>query len=68
MIWFDGEAVYLRDYLRDNGHPDAFEGQLNTGEITAVSADGRVLAGHNGGIAGPNRWGFIVILPERGAQ
>ena len=52
VIWFDGEAVYLRDYLRANGYPDAFEGHLNTGKITAVSADGRVLAGHNGGLLG----------------
>ncbi len=64
VIWFDGEPVYLRDYLRDHGYPDAFKDQLNSGKITAVSADGRVLVGHNGGLAAPNRWGFIVILPE----
>ena len=52
VIWFDGEPVYLRDYLRDHGYPDAFKDQLNTGKITAVSADGRVLVGHNAGIAG----------------
>ena len=69
VIWFDGEAVYLRDYLRDNGYPDAFEGHLNTGRITAVSPDGRVLVGHNGGLLGAaNRNGFIVILPELGAK
>jgi hypothetical protein len=68
VIWFDGEPVYLRDYLRANGYPDAFMDQLNTGKITAVSADGRVLVGHNAGIAGPNRWGFIVILPELGTK
>ena len=69
VIWFDGEPVYLRDYLRANGYPDAFEDQLNTGKITAVSADGRVLVGHNAGLLRcPNRWGFIVILPELGAK
>jgi uncharacterized membrane protein len=68
VIWFDGEPVYLRDYLRANGYPDAFKDQLNTGKITAVSADGRVLVGHNAGIAGPNRWGFIVILPGLNAK
>ena len=68
VVWFDGEPVYLRDYLRDHGYPDAFKDQLNTGKITAVSADGRVLVGHNAGIAGPNRWGFIVILPAQDAK
>ena len=69
VIWFDGEPVYLRDYLRANGYPDAFEDHANTGKITAVSADGRVLVGHNGGLFGAvNRWGFIVILPELGAK
>jgi uncharacterized membrane protein len=69
VIWFDGEAVYLRDYLRANGYPDAFEGHLNTGKITAVSPDGRVIAGHNGGLLGAaNRNGFIVILPALGAK
>ena len=69
VIWFDGEPVYLRDYLRANGYPDAFEDHDNTGKITAVSADGRVLVGHNGGLFGAvNRWGFIVILPELGAK
>ena len=68
VIWFEGEPVYLRDICRDHGYPDAFKDQLNTGKITAVSADGRVLVGHNAGIAGPNRWGFIVILPGLDAK
>ena len=69
VIWFDGEPVYLRDYLRDHGYPDAFAGHANTGKITGVSADGRVLVGNNGGFFGAvNRWGFIVILPELGAK
>lgn len=65
VIWFDGAAVHLRDYLRDHGYPDAFEGHFNTGRITGVSPDGRVIVGHNGGPFGAiNRYGFIVILPE----
>jgi uncharacterized membrane protein len=65
VLWFDGEPVFLRDYLRANGHPDAFEGHFNTGRITAISPDGRTIVGHNGGPFGAiNRYGFIVILPE----
>jgi uncharacterized membrane protein len=65
VIWFDGEPLYLRDYLRSHGYPDAFEDHANTGRITAVSPDGRVLVGHNGGLFGAiNRNGFIVILPD----
>jgi len=65
VVWFDGEPVFLRDYLRSNGYPDAFEGHFNTGRITAISPDGRTIVGHNGGVFGAvNRNGFIVILPE----
>jgi uncharacterized membrane protein len=65
VLWFDGEPTYLRDYLRDNGYPDAFRDDANTGRITGISPDGRVIVGHNGGFFGAiNRWGFIVILPE----
>jgi uncharacterized membrane protein len=65
VIWFDGEPVYLRDYLRSHGYPDAFQDHANTGRITAVSPDGRVIVGHNGGVFGAvNRNGFILILPE----
>jgi uncharacterized membrane protein len=69
VIWFDGEPVFLRDYLRDNGYPDAFEGHFNTGRITGISPDGRTIVGHNGGPFGAiNRYGFIVILPELGTK
>ncbi len=61
--------VYLRDYLRDHGYPDAFKDHANTGTITAVSADGRVLVGHNGGFFGAvNLRGFIVILSGVGEK
>jgi hypothetical protein len=57
--------VYLRDYLRNNAYPDAFRDDFNTGRITAISPDGRVIVGHIGGFFGAvNRYGFIVILPE----
>jgi uncharacterized membrane protein len=65
VVWFDGEPVFLRDYLRSHGYPDAFEGHNNTGRISAVSPDGRVIVGYNGGLLGSvNLNGFIVILPE----
>jgi len=65
VLWFDGEPVFLRDYLRDHGYPDAFEGHFNTGRITGISPDGRTIVGHNGGPFGAvNRYAFVVILPE----
>jgi probable HAF family extracellular repeat protein len=66
VVWFDGEAVFLRDYLRANGIPDAFDGWVNTGFVTDVSADGRTLVGYG---AGPTTFtGFMVILPELAAK
>jgi probable HAF family extracellular repeat protein len=62
ILWIDGEPHYLKDYLREHGIPDAFEGWVNTGFINAVSPDGRVLAGFG---AGPTAFtGFVVILEE----
>jgi probable HAF family extracellular repeat protein len=66
VIWIDREPAYLKDYLRANGVPDAFEGWVNTGFITGVSRDGRMLVGYG---AGPRDFqGYIVMLPELGAQ
>jgi probable HAF family extracellular repeat protein len=63
VIWIDREPAYLRDYLRENGVPDAFRDWVNTGFITAVSRDGRVITGYG---AGPRDFqGFIVILGGR---
>jgi probable HAF family extracellular repeat protein len=60
VLWIDGEPHYLKDYLREKGVTDAFEGWLNTGFITAVSPDGRMLVGYG---AGPRTFtGFLVIL------
>jgi len=49
VVWFDGEPFMLRDYLRDHGVPDAFKGWVNTGFITDVSPDGRILVGYGAG-------------------
>jgi uncharacterized membrane protein len=66
VVWFDGEVVFLRDYLRSHGVPDAFEGWVNTGFVTDVSPDGRTLVGYG---AGPATFqGFMVVLPELGAK
>jgi probable HAF family extracellular repeat protein len=66
LVWFDGEVFFLKDYLRANGVPDAFEGWINTGFVTGVSSDGRTLVGYG---AGPRTFqGFVVILPELGSK
>lgn len=62
VLWLDGEPVFLKDYLRANGIPDAFRRWVNTGFIQDVSRDGRVLVGQG---AGPTTFtGYIVILPR----
>jgi probable HAF family extracellular repeat protein len=61
VIWINDQPQFLRDFLRDNGLPDAFRGWVNTGFITGVSPDGRTLVGYG---AGPRAFqGFLVILP-----
>jgi probable HAF family extracellular repeat protein len=63
VIWLDGQAFFLKDYLRQHGYPDAFRGWVNTGFVTGVSPDGRTLVGYG---AGPDDFqGFIVVLPKR---
>ena len=62
VLWIDREPAYLKDYLRANGAPTAFEGWVNTGFVNGVSRDGRVLVGQG---AGPRDFkGYIVILPS----
>ena len=62
LVWFDGEAFYLKDYLRANGVPSAFEGWVNTGFVRGITPDGRTLVGYG---AGPRAFqGFMVVLPE----
>jgi uncharacterized membrane protein len=66
VVWFDGEPFLLRDYLRNNGVPDAFEGWINTGFVTDISPDGRTLVGYG---AGPTTFtGYMVVLPELGKK
>ena len=61
LLWIDGVPKLLKDYLRENGTPDAFEGWVNTGFITGISRDGRTIVGYG---AGPRTFtGFMVFLP-----
>jgi probable HAF family extracellular repeat protein len=64
LLWINKEPHYLRDYLRANGVPGAFEGWVNTGFVTGVSRDGRMLTGYGAGRR--DFQGFIVILPNGG--
>jgi probable HAF family extracellular repeat protein len=66
LLWIDGTGYFLRDYLRENGYPDAFRGWVNTGFITGVSPDGRTLVGYGAGTRAFQ--GFLVILPERSTR
>jgi hypothetical protein len=60
VLWIDRSPFYLKDYLRAHGVPTAFDGWINTGFITGVSPNGRVLVGYG---AGPRDFqGYIVIL------
>jgi probable HAF family extracellular repeat protein len=60
VLWIDRTPWYLKDYLKANGVPTAFDGWVNTGFITSVSPDGRILVGYG---AGPRDFqGYMVIL------
>jgi probable HAF family extracellular repeat protein len=63
VIWVDRVPYYLKDYLRANGVPDAFETWVNTGSITDISPDGRVLVGK--GAAALGFRGYVVILGDQ---
>jgi probable HAF family extracellular repeat protein len=63
VIWIDGTPSYLKDYLQAHGVPDAFATWINTGAITGVSPDGRILVG-SGAAPGGFR-GYMVILGDR---
>lgn len=64
VLWIDGEPRFLKDYLRANGIPDAFEGWINSGSIIRVSRDGRVLMGQGSVPTGTGFRGYIVYLPK----
>jgi probable HAF family extracellular repeat protein len=63
IIWIDGSPSYLKDYLQANGIPNAFATWINTGEITGVSPDGRILVGYGAPLGGFR--GYMVILGDR---
>ncbi|HJS59301.1 MAG TPA: hypothetical protein VKA01_14460 [Vicinamibacteria bacterium] len=66
VLWLDRQPFYLKDYLREHGVPNAFEGWVNTGTITDISRDGRVLVGWG---AGPRDFkGYVVILDWEGGE
>jgi probable HAF family extracellular repeat protein len=60
VIWIDGQPAYLKDFLQANGVPDAFRTWINTGTITGISPDGRVLVGYGAALGGFR--GYMVIL------
>jgi probable HAF family extracellular repeat protein len=60
VLWIDRSPSYLKEYLKAHGVPTAFDGWVNTGFITGVSPNGRILVGYG---AGPRDFqGYIVIL------
>jgi hypothetical protein len=63
IIWIDRTPHYLKDYLRENGIPDAFQGWPRTGSLPDVTPDGRILVGW--GAAPGGFRGYIVILGEK---
>jgi probable HAF family extracellular repeat protein len=63
VIWIGGSPSYLKDYLQANGVPDAFATWVNTGAITDISPDGRILVGNGAARAGFR--GYIVVLGEK---
>lgn len=64
VIWLDRQPFYLKDYLQSHGAANAFDRWVNTGFVTGVSRDGRILVGWG---AGPTDFtGYIVILGSNG--
>jgi uncharacterized membrane protein len=62
IVWIGGRPAYLKDLLRANGLPNAFATWVNTGEITGMTPDGRILVGW--GAAALGFRGYIVVLPS----
>ena len=63
VIWVGGQPAYLKEFLQANGLPDAFRTWVNTGTITGISPDGRVLVGWGAALGGFR--GYMVILGSR---
>ena len=62
VLWIGGRPAYLKDFLQVNGVPDAFATWVNTGSITGMTPDGRVLVGW--GAAALGFRGYLVVLPS----
>jgi probable HAF family extracellular repeat protein len=60
VIWIGGQPAYLKEFLQANGLPNAFRSWVNTGTITGISPDGRVLVGWGAALGGFR--GYMVIL------
>jgi len=60
VIWIGGRPAYLKDLLRVNGVPNAFATWVNTGEITGMTPDGRIVVGW--GAAALGFRGYVVVL------
>jgi hypothetical protein len=60
IVWISLLPVYLKDLLRANGVPNAFATWVNTGEITGMTPDGRILVGW--GAAAFGFRGYVVYL------
>ena len=63
IIWIDHAPFYLKDYLQAHGVPNAFATWINTGAITDISPDGRILVGSGAPLGGFR--GYMVILGEK---
>jgi probable HAF family extracellular repeat protein len=60
ILWIGGQPTYLKEFLQANGLPDAFRTWINTGTISGISPDGRVLVGWGAAVGGFR--GYMVIL------
>jgi uncharacterized membrane protein len=60
VLWIGGQPTYLKEFLQANGLPNAFRAWINTGTITGISPDGRVLVGWGAAVGGFR--GYMVIL------
>src|SRR3954453_13216477 len=60
VIWIGGQPAYLKEFLQANGLPNAFRSWINTGTITGISPDGRVLVGWGAALGGFR--GYLVVL------
>jgi probable HAF family extracellular repeat protein len=60
VLWIGGQPAYLKEFLQANGLPNAFRTWINTGTITGMSPDGRVLVGWGAALGGFR--GYMVIL------